>query len=302
MAAAVAVDATIVRCLLVPAIMSLLGAPGWWHAGAGSTAPSPHLSIEGEECFTERDRKLAAEREKEKGQPPREGPRLGADRGLRPHRRPARPRRWSGGTGRSTGSACPASTPAPASPRSSATRATAAGASPRRRRRRRAAAPLPAGHAGPRDRVRTRADGDGPRHRLHAAARRRPRPGPRGRGRPGGSPMRMRAAAPLRLRRDRAVGARASTAAVRPSPAPTRSALRDAGRASAARTHHGRRVHRRGRRRVPFVAHLAPLAPAGAAAPSTPSGALEQTDATSGAMVGALHLRGPWRGRRGRAR
>ncbi len=30
MAAAVAVDATIVRCLLVPAIMSLLGRAGWW--------------------------------------------------------------------------------------------------------------------------------------------------------------------------------------------------------------------------------------------------------------------------------
>ena len=39
MAAAVAVDATVVRCLLVPAIMSLLGRAGWWCPG-GSTAVS----------------------------------------------------------------------------------------------------------------------------------------------------------------------------------------------------------------------------------------------------------------------
>ena len=39
MAAAVAVDATVVRCLLVPAIMSLLGKAGWWLPG-GSNATS----------------------------------------------------------------------------------------------------------------------------------------------------------------------------------------------------------------------------------------------------------------------
>ena len=30
MAEAVALDATVVRCVLVPAIMSLLGSSGWW--------------------------------------------------------------------------------------------------------------------------------------------------------------------------------------------------------------------------------------------------------------------------------
>ena len=69
MAAAVAVDATIVRCLLVPAIMTLLGRAGWWMPRWLDKA-TPKLSIEGEEWFKERDRKLAAEREKEKGQPP----------------------------------------------------------------------------------------------------------------------------------------------------------------------------------------------------------------------------------------
>jgi RND superfamily putative drug exporter len=71
MAAAVAVDATIVRCLLVPAIMTLLGRAGWWMPRWLDKA-TPKLSIEGEEWFKERDRKLAAEREKEKGQQPPE--------------------------------------------------------------------------------------------------------------------------------------------------------------------------------------------------------------------------------------
>jgi RND superfamily putative drug exporter len=50
MAAAVAVDATVVRCLLVPAIMSLLGRAGWWMP-AWLDRGLPELSIEGDEYF-----------------------------------------------------------------------------------------------------------------------------------------------------------------------------------------------------------------------------------------------------------
>jgi putative drug exporter of the RND superfamily len=54
MAAAVAVDATIVRCLLVPAVMSLLGRSAWWMP-SWLDRTMPHLSIEGEDYFAERD-------------------------------------------------------------------------------------------------------------------------------------------------------------------------------------------------------------------------------------------------------
>ncbi len=47
MAVAVAVDATIVRCLLVPAVMVLLGRSAWW-LPAWLDKRLPHLSIEGE--------------------------------------------------------------------------------------------------------------------------------------------------------------------------------------------------------------------------------------------------------------
>jgi putative drug exporter of the RND superfamily len=54
LAAAVAVDATVVRCLLVPAVMSFLGGAAWklphWLERA-----LPRISIEGEEFFAERD-------------------------------------------------------------------------------------------------------------------------------------------------------------------------------------------------------------------------------------------------------
>ena len=59
MAAAVAVDATVVRCVLVPAIMSLLGRAGWWLPGWLERG-MPHLSIEGEEYFARRDAAAAA--------------------------------------------------------------------------------------------------------------------------------------------------------------------------------------------------------------------------------------------------
>ena len=62
MAAAVAVDATIVRCLLVPAVMSLLGRAGWWLPHWLDRA-LPKLSIEGEEYFAERDAEAARAKE-----------------------------------------------------------------------------------------------------------------------------------------------------------------------------------------------------------------------------------------------
>jgi RND superfamily putative drug exporter len=60
LAVAIAIDSTIVRCLLVPAIMVLLGKRAWW-------LPSwldrfvPHISIEGEQFFAARDAALAAD-------------------------------------------------------------------------------------------------------------------------------------------------------------------------------------------------------------------------------------------------
>ena len=62
MAAAVAVDATVVRCLLVPAIMSVLGPAGWWMP-AWLERHLPRLSIEGEEYFAERDAAAATAQE-----------------------------------------------------------------------------------------------------------------------------------------------------------------------------------------------------------------------------------------------
>jgi putative drug exporter of the RND superfamily len=63
LAVAIAIDATLVRCLLVPAVMVLLGKRAWW-------LPSwlgrfvPHISIEGEEFFARRDAALATAEER----------------------------------------------------------------------------------------------------------------------------------------------------------------------------------------------------------------------------------------------
>jgi RND superfamily putative drug exporter len=46
MAVAVAVDATIVRCLLVPALMVLMGKSAWWLPGWLDRI-LPHVSVEG---------------------------------------------------------------------------------------------------------------------------------------------------------------------------------------------------------------------------------------------------------------
>ena len=54
MGVAVAVDATLVRCLLVPAVMTLLGRANWWFPGWLDRVV-PNFSIEGEEWFRARD-------------------------------------------------------------------------------------------------------------------------------------------------------------------------------------------------------------------------------------------------------
>ena len=59
MAVAVAVDATVVRCVLVPAIMSLLGSAGWWLPKWLERA-IPNFSIEGDEWFAEHETTASA--------------------------------------------------------------------------------------------------------------------------------------------------------------------------------------------------------------------------------------------------
>jgi putative drug exporter of the RND superfamily len=62
MGVAVAVDATLVRCLLVPAVMVVLGRANWWFPRWLEWVPN--LSIEGDEWFAERDA-AAARKERE---------------------------------------------------------------------------------------------------------------------------------------------------------------------------------------------------------------------------------------------
>ncbi len=59
LAVAIAIDATLVRCLLVPAIMVSLGDASWWLPRWLSRA-LPEISIEGESFFAERDRRADA--------------------------------------------------------------------------------------------------------------------------------------------------------------------------------------------------------------------------------------------------
>lgn len=54
MGVAVAVDATLVRCLLVPAVMTLFGRANWWFP-AWLDRIVPNFSIEGEQFFRDRD-------------------------------------------------------------------------------------------------------------------------------------------------------------------------------------------------------------------------------------------------------
>jgi RND superfamily putative drug exporter len=59
LAVAVILDATVVRCLLVPALMLLMGRVNWWMPGWLDRVV-PHLSIEGAEFFLARDQPPAA--------------------------------------------------------------------------------------------------------------------------------------------------------------------------------------------------------------------------------------------------
>jgi putative drug exporter of the RND superfamily len=61
LAVAIAIDSTVVRCLLVPAVMVLLGKRAWWLPRWLDRAV-PRVSIEGEDYFAKRDAALAAER------------------------------------------------------------------------------------------------------------------------------------------------------------------------------------------------------------------------------------------------
>ncbi len=58
LAAAIAVDATVVRCLLVPAVMVRLGRSNWWLPRWAKRLP--HIGIEGEEFFAAKDAAAAA--------------------------------------------------------------------------------------------------------------------------------------------------------------------------------------------------------------------------------------------------
>jgi RND superfamily putative drug exporter len=60
MGVAVAVDATLVRCLLVPSVMVLLGRANWWFPPILDRIV-PNFSIEGDEWFRARDEAAAAE-------------------------------------------------------------------------------------------------------------------------------------------------------------------------------------------------------------------------------------------------
>jgi RND superfamily putative drug exporter len=59
LAVAIAIDSTLVRCLLVPAVMVLLGRRAWWLPGWMDRF-IPHVSIEGEEYFKKRDAAASA--------------------------------------------------------------------------------------------------------------------------------------------------------------------------------------------------------------------------------------------------
>jgi RND superfamily putative drug exporter len=54
LAVAIAIDSTLVRCLLVPAVMVLMGRQAWWMP-RWLDRVMPHISVEGEDYFAERD-------------------------------------------------------------------------------------------------------------------------------------------------------------------------------------------------------------------------------------------------------
>jgi putative drug exporter of the RND superfamily len=67
MAVAVAVDATVVRCVLVPAIMALLGSAGWYFP-KWLERVTPKFSIEGDEWFAEHETPAQAQTETPKAE------------------------------------------------------------------------------------------------------------------------------------------------------------------------------------------------------------------------------------------
>jgi uncharacterized membrane protein YdfJ with MMPL/SSD domain len=71
MAVAVAVDATVVRCVLVPAIMALLGSAGWWFP-KWLDRVTPNFSIEGDEWFSSREQQSPAETDPPHTEAPKE--------------------------------------------------------------------------------------------------------------------------------------------------------------------------------------------------------------------------------------
>jgi uncharacterized membrane protein YdfJ with MMPL/SSD domain len=71
MAVAVAVDATVVRCVLVPAIMALLGSAGWYFPKWLERA-TPKFSIEGDEWFAERETPPPTQPESPQAESPQE--------------------------------------------------------------------------------------------------------------------------------------------------------------------------------------------------------------------------------------
>jgi RND superfamily putative drug exporter len=58
LAVAIAIDSTLVRCLLVPAVMVLLGKWAWWMPRRLDRF-LPHISVEGEDYFAKRDAERA---------------------------------------------------------------------------------------------------------------------------------------------------------------------------------------------------------------------------------------------------
>jgi RND superfamily putative drug exporter len=58
LAVAIAIDATVVRCLLVPAVMVLMGRANWWLPRWAERLP--RIGIEGEEFFAAKDAAVAA--------------------------------------------------------------------------------------------------------------------------------------------------------------------------------------------------------------------------------------------------
>jgi RND superfamily putative drug exporter len=60
LAVAIAIDSTLVRCLLVPAVMVLLGKRAWW-LPRWMDRVIPHVSIEGEEYFAKKDAEVKAD-------------------------------------------------------------------------------------------------------------------------------------------------------------------------------------------------------------------------------------------------